>query len=71
VEILRFGSGVAERIGRRPYDVKLASSIEVAEGEGEAHAYVLYFEPGASSATRGGLWPDLPRPCWQWLGCGR
>ncbi len=46
MEILRFGSGVAERIGRRPYDVKLASSIEVAEGEGEAHAYVIYFEPG-------------------------
>ena len=46
MEILRFGAGVAERIGRRPYDVKLASSIEVAEGEGEAHAYVIYFEPG-------------------------
>ena len=46
MEILRFSASVAERIGRRPYAVTLASSIEVAEGEGEAHAYVIYFEPG-------------------------
>lgn len=46
MKILRFDSSLAERIGRRPYQVKLASSIELAEGEGEAHAYVLYFEPG-------------------------
>jgi quercetin dioxygenase-like cupin family protein len=26
--------------------VKLASSIEIAEGEGDVHAYVVYFEPG-------------------------
>jgi quercetin dioxygenase-like cupin family protein len=36
----------AERIGARPYEVKLASSIVLADGVGEAHAYVLYFEPG-------------------------
>jgi quercetin dioxygenase-like cupin family protein len=29
-----------------PYEVNLASSIALADGEGEAHAYVLYFEPG-------------------------
>ena len=46
VEILRFSASAAERIGRRPYAVNLASSIEFAEGEGEAHAYVIYFEPG-------------------------
>jgi quercetin dioxygenase-like cupin family protein len=46
MKILRFDASLAERIGRRPYRVKLASSIELAEGEGEAHAYVLYFEPG-------------------------
>jgi hypothetical protein len=46
MEILRFSASLAERIGQRPYDVKLASSIEFAAGEGEAHAYVLYFEPG-------------------------
>ena len=38
MEILRFSASVAERIGWRPYDVNLASSIEVAEGEGEAHS---------------------------------
>jgi quercetin dioxygenase-like cupin family protein len=37
---------MAEVIGSRPYEVKLASSITLAEGEGEAHAYVLFFEPG-------------------------
>jgi quercetin dioxygenase-like cupin family protein len=46
IEILRFDASRAERIGRRPYEVKLVSSLEVAEGAGEAHAYVLYFEPG-------------------------
>jgi quercetin dioxygenase-like cupin family protein len=46
VEILRFDASVAERIGRRRYEVKLASSLELAEGEGEAHAYVVHFEPG-------------------------
>jgi quercetin dioxygenase-like cupin family protein len=46
VKILSFDARLAEPIGSRPYAVKLASSIAVAEGEGEAHAYVLYFEPG-------------------------
>jgi quercetin dioxygenase-like cupin family protein len=46
MEILRFDASLAERIGARPYDVKLASSIELAEGAGEAHAYVVYFDPG-------------------------
>jgi quercetin dioxygenase-like cupin family protein len=46
VQILRFDPSLAEPIGPRPYEVKLASSIELAEGEGEAHAYVVYFEPG-------------------------
>lgn len=46
MEILRFTAGLAEAIGWRPYEVELASSIKVAEGEGEAHAYVIYFEPG-------------------------
>jgi quercetin dioxygenase-like cupin family protein len=46
IEILRFDESRADRIGRRPYEVKLASSIKVAEGTGDAHAYVLYFEPG-------------------------
>jgi quercetin dioxygenase-like cupin family protein len=46
MRILRFDAGLAERIGRRPYEVKHSSSIKLAEGDGEAHAYVLYFEPG-------------------------
>ena len=46
MEILRFSASVAERIGKRPYDVRLASSIAVAAGEGEARAYVVYLEPG-------------------------
>jgi quercetin dioxygenase-like cupin family protein len=46
MEILRFSPGLAERIGWRPYDVQLASSIELVEGEGEAHAYVIYLELG-------------------------
>jgi quercetin dioxygenase-like cupin family protein len=46
IKILRFDARLAERIGRRPYEVKLASSIKLAEGRGEAHAYVVYLEPG-------------------------
>jgi quercetin dioxygenase-like cupin family protein len=46
VRIVRPTEGAAERIGPRPYAVRKASSQEIAEGEGEAHAYVLYFEPG-------------------------
>jgi quercetin dioxygenase-like cupin family protein len=46
MEILQFASSLAERIGWRPYEVRLASSIKLAEGAGEAHAYVLYFDAG-------------------------
>lgn len=46
MEILQFDSSLAEQIGWRPYEVRLASSIKLAKGAGEAHAYVLYFEPG-------------------------
>ena len=46
MEIFRFDAGLAERIGRRPYEVKRAASIKFAEGAGEAHVYVVYFEPG-------------------------
>lgn len=46
MKIVRPALETAERIGPRPYEVKATSSIELAEGDGEAHAYVLYFEPG-------------------------
>lgn len=46
MKILQLDASLAERIGSRPYEVRLASSIKIAEGAGEAHAYVLYFEPG-------------------------
>jgi quercetin dioxygenase-like cupin family protein len=46
MRIIQPDADVAELIGSRPYDVKLTSSIKLAEGEGEAHAYVLFFEPG-------------------------
>jgi quercetin dioxygenase-like cupin family protein len=46
MEIVRFAFGAAEKIGPRPYDVRLTSVIEFAEGAGEAHAYVIHFEPG-------------------------
>ena len=46
MRILRLDSTLAEQIGSRPYEVTHTSSIAVAEGEGEAHAYVRYFGPG-------------------------
>lgn len=46
MHILRVDASLAERIGPRPYAVKRTSSIKLSEGEGEAHAYILYFEPG-------------------------
>ena len=46
MRILKPDVAVAELIGSRPYEVKLTSSIKLAAGEGEAHAYVLFFEPG-------------------------
>jgi quercetin dioxygenase-like cupin family protein len=48
VRIVRPDVGSARPIGLRPYEVNLVSSVEVAGGEGEAHAYVLHFEPGGS-----------------------
>lgn len=48
MEILRFSVSLAEQIGWRPYEVTRASSIKLAEGAGEAHAYVIYFEPGGA-----------------------
>ena len=46
MRIVRPTQNAAERIGPRPYAVRNTSSLEIAEGEGEAHAYVLYFDPG-------------------------
>jgi len=46
MEILPLDAGLAEPIGARPYEVRHAASLEVAHGEGEAHAYVIQFEPG-------------------------
>jgi quercetin dioxygenase-like cupin family protein len=46
MEVLRCDASLAERIGPRPYEVTLTSSIALAEGQGEAHAYVLYFGAG-------------------------
>jgi quercetin dioxygenase-like cupin family protein len=46
VRILRLVASAADRIGARPYEVKLTSALEVAEGNGETHVYVLRFEPG-------------------------
>ena len=46
IKILKPDLTVAELIGSRPYEVKLTSSIKLAAGEGEAHAYLLFFEPG-------------------------
>jgi quercetin dioxygenase-like cupin family protein len=44
VEILRFDPSLADPITR--FRSRLAASTKLAEGEGEAHAYVVYFEPG-------------------------
>ena len=46
MEILRFRAGAAEPIGARPYPVTLASSVKLAEGAGEAHAYAVFVEAG-------------------------
>jgi quercetin dioxygenase-like cupin family protein len=46
VEILRLSVATAEPIGARPYPVKLASSVKLAEGIGEAHAYAIFVEAG-------------------------
>jgi quercetin dioxygenase-like cupin family protein len=46
VRIVRPTKDAAQQIGPRPYPVVETSSLEVAQGEGESHTYVLYFEPG-------------------------
>jgi quercetin dioxygenase-like cupin family protein len=46
MKIVRPDTGTASPIGPRPYEVNLVSSLEIAGGDGEAHAYVLHFEAG-------------------------
>ncbi len=46
MEILRLEGEHAVPIGPRPYDVRHASALELAQGSGEAHAYVLHFAAG-------------------------
>jgi quercetin dioxygenase-like cupin family protein len=46
MKILPLNPATTEPIGPRPYEVTLARSAELAAGEGEAHAYVVRFEPG-------------------------
>jgi quercetin dioxygenase-like cupin family protein len=46
IEILRVHRDDADVIGERPYHVDLTRSIKLAEGHGEAHAYLLYFDAG-------------------------
>jgi quercetin dioxygenase-like cupin family protein len=46
VKILRPQVGSASPIGARPFAVERVASVDVAVGDGEAHAYVLYFDAG-------------------------
>ena len=46
MRILRSLAGFASPIGARPFAVEHVSSAEIAVGDGEAHAYVLYFGAG-------------------------
>jgi quercetin dioxygenase-like cupin family protein len=46
MRLLRTDASVAEPIGPRPYRVRKTASVKILEGAGEAHAYVLHFEPG-------------------------
>ena len=46
MRILRLDASDAEPIGPRPYPVEKTASVKILEGSGEAHAYVLEFEPG-------------------------
>jgi quercetin dioxygenase-like cupin family protein len=46
MKILQLDASTAERISGRPYETTLAASVELAEGEGEAHAYVVHLEAG-------------------------
>jgi quercetin dioxygenase-like cupin family protein len=47
MEIVRPGADTALPIGSRPYEVRRVSSVEVAAGGGDAHAYVLHFDADA------------------------
>jgi quercetin dioxygenase-like cupin family protein len=44
MEIVRPGVEPSSPIGSRPYEVLGVSSVEVAAGSGDAHAYVLHFD---------------------------
>jgi quercetin dioxygenase-like cupin family protein len=46
MQILRPDPDGADQIAGRPYETTLARSTKLAEGQGEAHAYVVYLEPG-------------------------
>jgi quercetin dioxygenase-like cupin family protein len=46
VRIVRLDASLAEPIGPRPFAVELAAAVELASGEGEAHAYLVSFEAG-------------------------
>jgi quercetin dioxygenase-like cupin family protein len=48
VHIIRLDASAAEPIGPRPYAVEKTASVKILEGSGEAHAYVLEFEPGGT-----------------------
>ena len=44
MELLRLEAAMAAPITE--YESKFARSVELAAGEGEAHAYAIFFEPG-------------------------
>ena len=46
MKILRSQTGTASPIGARPFAVEHVASVDIAVGDGEAHAYLLYFEAG-------------------------
>jgi quercetin dioxygenase-like cupin family protein len=46
VRIVRLDPAVTESIGDRPYEIRSAHSAKLAEGDGEAHVYLIRFEPG-------------------------
>jgi hypothetical protein len=74
MEILRLEERLAEPLGPRPYDVRLTSALELVEGEGEAHLYVLYFAPGGGigphRAGFGQLLAGAARAVPVWSRCG-
>jgi quercetin dioxygenase-like cupin family protein len=48
VQIVPLDPSLAHPIGPRLFEVRLASAVELAAGTGEAHAYLLSFEPGGA-----------------------